>query len=195
MLEGKELEASEKQEDSTGDKYEDFPEDQQEDLTPTSALKIATEIKEIGNKLFKAGDIELGLEKYQKGLRYVNEFKTPVDDAPEELNKMLDSLRFSLHSNSSLLQLKQKQYDDAEQSATYALDIEGTTDAEKGKAYFRRAQARIALKAEDRAYDDLVQAANCAPNDGAVKKELEAIKVKRAERAKKEKAAYSKMFG
>lgn len=108
---------------------------------------------------------------------------------------MLDALRFSLHSNSSLLQLKQKLYDDAEQSATYALDVKAATDAEKGKAYFRRAQAKIGLKAEDKAYDDLVEAAKYAPNDGAVKKELESIKAKKAERAKKEKAAYSKMFG
>ena len=51
---------------SHGDKYEDFPDDDDRDVqNPQIALDIAKEIREIANKLFREGQIELALEKYQ----------------------------------------------------------------------------------------------------------------------------------
>lgn len=184
-----------KSDDGTGDKYEDFPEDEQVELEPTTALQISADIKEIGNKVFKSGDINLALEKYQKALRYLNEFPTPNENTPDDVNASLDALRFTLLSNSSLLQNKEKNFSDAEASATSALAVKGIKETDKGKVYFRRATARIGNKNEEGAYEDLVKAEKYAPADGAVKKELETIKKKRAERAEKEKAAYKKMFG
>jgi peptidyl-prolyl isomerase D len=50
-----------------GDKYEDYPDDEssKDVQQPEIALEIATEIREIGNKLFKEGKPEAALEKYQ----------------------------------------------------------------------------------------------------------------------------------
>lgn len=54
-----------------GDPYEDFPEDQDaingENVQekPEVALKIARDIREVGNKLFKGGNTEEALKKYQ----------------------------------------------------------------------------------------------------------------------------------
>ena len=54
-----------------GDPFEDYPEDQDElsdgsvQDKPEVALRVAREIREIGNKLFKEGKAEAALGKYQ----------------------------------------------------------------------------------------------------------------------------------
>lgn len=57
-----------------GDKYEDFPDDEtKKDVQqPQVALEIATEIREIGNKLFKEGKPEAALEKYQSRSHFLS---------------------------------------------------------------------------------------------------------------------------
>lgn len=52
----------------------------------------------------------------------------------------------------------------------------------------------MGLKNEEEALKDLEEANKLVPGDGAVVKELAAVKKNIAERAKKEKAAYSKFF-
>src|SRR5947209_7891861 len=58
VLEGTEAdEHAQKADDGTGDKYEDFPDDEPgHPLDPQTCFKIASELKEIGNKVFKSGD-------------------------------------------------------------------------------------------------------------------------------------------
>jgi peptidyl-prolyl isomerase D len=55
-----------------GDKYEDYPDDEttKDVQQPQIALEIATEIREVGNKLFKEGKPEAALEKYQSALLF-----------------------------------------------------------------------------------------------------------------------------
>jgi len=183
--------------DSTGDPYEDFPEDQKqgdEELSGAEIVKIATELKDIGNKAFKEQQLEVGLKKYQKGLRYLHEYPEPLDNDPPELGPQLTALKISLHSNSALLQLKLKAYTDAEKSASNALAVKDIKDADKGKALYRRALARKESKNEEEAISDLEEALKYVPNDAGVKTELANTKKRQVERAKKEKAAYSKFF-
>ncbi|KAF3933151.1 Phosphatase [Dactylella cylindrospora] len=186
---------TERADDGTGDKYEDFPDDLEEELTPEKSLKIATDLKEIGNKVFKSGDIELGVEKYQKALRYTDMFSSmDTDDGSEELIKAMNSLRFTLYSNSALLQTKQKAYKDAEDSAGKALNVNGLSDAEKSKGYYRRAMARLGRKQEPGAMEDLLEASKLSPNDGAIQAELDKLKKLQAARDAKERNAYKNMF-
>ncbi|KAL1638482.1 peptidyl-prolyl cis-trans isomerase cpr6 [Neofusicoccum ribis] len=180
--------------DSTGDPYEDFPDDQSEELTASQIAKIAGELKDMGNKAFKAGDLSLGLAKYQKGLRYLNENPEVDEKEPPETAQQLSSLRFQLHNNSALLQNKLKDYEGAIKSATHALEVQGTSDADKAKAYFRRAQAREARKSEEEAIQDYEEAQKRAPTDAAILNGLAGAKKKLAEFKKKEKAAYAKFF-
>jgi len=190
------LETDNKVADSTGDTYEDYPEDARAEGAEFSAeeiVKIASEIKEFGNAAFKAGNFQLGLDKYQKALRYLNE-DPDIKDASDEVKKQLTSLRFTLNSNSALLSNKLKQYDDAQKSATFALEVPGISDVEKAKALYRRGLAEVGLKDEDAALRDLEEAVKLVPGDAAVVKELAAVKKGAAERARKEKAAYSKFF-
>ena len=159
-------------------------------------LQIANELKDFGNKAFKAGDLDLALAKYQKGLRYLNEYpETPSEDA-ESLLKDLTHLRFSLHSNSSLLQIKLKSFDEAQNSASNALDLDddAVSNQDRAKASYRKALALLGLKDDEEAVRSLENAQKLAPGDTAISKELRAAKQKAAEQAKKERAAYKKFF-
>ena len=188
--------ATQKAADSTGDPYEDFPDDQGEDLTGTEYFKIATDLKDYGNKAYKAGDLETGIEKYQKALRYLNEYPETNDSDPKELEGQMKQLRYTLHNNSALLANKSKRYDDAEKWAGFAIDAipPDTKDVDKAKAYHRRGTARVALKDEEEGLKDLETAAKLAPLDGAITKELAAVKKSVQEKVKKERAAYKKFF-
>lgn len=148
----------------------------------------------MGNDAFKKGELELGLSKYQKGLRYLHEYPEPLDNDPPETGAQLNTLKLTLHSNSALLQIKLKEFSDAEESASNALAVPGIKDTEKGKALYRRALARKGSRNEDAAVADLQEALKSVPQDQAIKNELAAVKKAASDRAKKEKAAYSKFF-
>ncbi|KAJ9193311.1 hypothetical protein DTO166G4_5384 [Paecilomyces variotii] len=190
--------AGEKIVDSTGDTYEDYPDDHQgEELSAPLVFKIASELKEFGNKAFKSGNTELGLEKYQKGLRYLNEFPEPGDNDPKELGPQMKALRFTLHSNSALLANKLGQFKNGQTWATYAIETAAAAnakDADKAKAYYRRAVANIGLKEEEEALKDLQEASKLAPGDAAITNEIARVKKTVKDREAKEKAALRKFF-
>lgn len=183
-----------KEPDSTGDTYEDFPQDQGEEFKGPEVLKIATELKDFGNKAFKANDLTLALAKYQKGLRYLNEYPEALPEDPPELSKELTHIRFTLHSNSALLQIKLKSFEEAQNSADNALEVEAVSNQDRAKASYRKALALLGLKDDEEAVKSLETAQKLAPGDVAISKELSAAKKKAAEHAKKEKAAYKKFF-
>lgn len=186
--------------DALGDRYEEYPEDQGEELTAEEILKIAREMKEFGNQAFKSGDFDLSLEKYQKGLRYLNEHPEPEGEDGKDAQSMTSQLfavRFTLHSNSALVQLKLHQFEDALRSASNALDVSsgGVTDADRAKALYRRALARSALKDDEEAIRDLEHALKLLPGgDAAITKELNAARKREQDRIAKEKKAYRKFF-
>lgn len=188
--------ATQKAADATGDPYEDFPDDQGESLKGEEYYKIALDLKDYGNKAFKAGDLEIGIEKYQKALRYLNEYPAANDNDPKDLQSNLDSLRFTLHSNSALLANKAKRWDEGRKWAGFAVDAipKDAKDTDKAKAYFRRAQARVALKDLEEALKDYEQAAKLAPEDAGIKHELAKTKKTLQDSLKKEKESYKKFF-
>ncbi|KAF4633592.1 hypothetical protein G7Y89_g4521 [Cudoniella acicularis] len=186
--------ADQKAPDSTGDEYEDFPEDANKQFTAEEIVKIAGDLKEYGNKAFlQLKNLPLGLEKYQKGLRYLNE-DPDTKGKPEEVLDKLDALRFSLNSNIALLSNKLQDFAEAQKAASAALELPGRTDVDKGKARFRRAIANLGLKDDEAALEDLQTASLLVPNDAGVKQKLAEVKSKAAEHHKKEKVAYSKFF-
>lgn len=188
--------ATQKPADATGDPYEDFPDDQGEDLKGTDYFKIASDLKDFGNKAFKASDLETGIEKYQKGLRYLHEYPETNDSDPADLATQLKQLRFTLNSNSALLANKAKRYEEGEKWAGFA--IEGippeAKDADKAKAYYRRGTARVALRDEESGLKDLETAAKLAPGDAAIARDVAGVKKSVQARLDKEKAAFKKFF-
>lgn len=186
-----------KEPDSTGDTYEDFPDDQLaegEEWKGVDIAKVAEELKGMGNKAFKGGELALGLSKYQKALRYLQEYPTPLEGDPAELGAQLTKLRVSLHTNSALLQYKLRQLDDSSRSADYALAIEGVSDADKAKALFRKGVVAKDQKNEEDAQKFLEDAGKLAPADAGIKNELAAVKKSAADRKARERKAYAKMF-
>ena len=180
--------------DSTGDPYEDFPDDQEGDLKSQDYVKIASELKDYGNKAFKAGDLNLALDKYQKGLRYLDHEPKSSDEDNTEITQQKTTVRFSLHSNSALIQIKLKVFNDALESAKKAIELTEISDTDKAKAYYRKALANIGRKDDEQALTDLEEALKLAPGDAAITKELGLAKKKAADQVKKEKAAYKKFF-
>ncbi|RDL37596.1 putative peptidyl-prolyl cis-trans isomerase (Cyclophilin41) [Venustampulla echinocandica] len=180
--------------DVTGDEYEDFPEDVNKELSASEIVKIAGDLKSYGNKAFQElKNLDLGLEKYQKGIRYLNEDPN-MEKEPVETRKQLDTLRYSLNSNAALLANKLNDFAEGKRFATNALEVSGLTNVEQCKALFRRAIAEVGLKDDEAALKDLTEANKLNPGDGAVVQELAKVKKAAAEQAKKEKAAYKKFF-
>ena len=189
------LNADTKGPDATGDEYEDFPEDVGKDFTPDQIVKIATDLKGYGNKAFtEMKNLQLGLEKYAKGLRYLNE-DMGTEKPKLETKHALENLRYSLNSNSALLSNKLQDFAEGKRFATAALEAsDDLSGPEECKVLFRRAIANLGLKDEDAAMEDLERANDLSPGDAAVVAQLNKTRKDMAERAKKEKAAYSKFF-
>lgn len=184
--------------DTTGDPYEDFPADHQgEQLTAPLCYKIGSELKGFGNTAFKAGNTALGLDKYQKGLRYLNEFPVPDEEDPKELDGQMKALRFTLHSNSALLANKLAQWKNGKTWAGYALEVADSAsakDADRAKAYYRRAVASSGMKEEDEALKDLQAASKLAPGDAGITNEIAKVKKTIKDSEAKEKAAAKRFF-
>lgn len=189
--------------DALGDPYEDFPEDEADnlkmkgegdgELSPAKIVQIAADCKDFGNKAFKAGDFSAALDKYEKGMRYLNE-DVNEDEEAAKLKEKSDAIRFSLNNNGALMNIKLSRWDDAQRMASAALQIKGVKDADKAKAHYRLGFALVRLKEEDAAIKALTEASKLAPGDAAITKELTEVKKAAAARAAKEKAAYKKFF-
>lgn len=173
--------------------YEDFPADEDPEMSGEKILEVASKIKDYGNAAFKSGNLDLGIEKYQKAIRYLTEHPVKEENDTDELWNSLQQLRFTCHSNAALLQNKQKQYRDAEESATKALNLElGGKD--EAKARYRRATARLALKDDEGALEDLKIAEKLVPEDAAIQQHLDLTKKRIAEKKEREKQKLKKFF-
>jgi len=157
-------------------------------------LKIATELKGYGNSAFKSSDNQLALDKYQKALRYIHEYPEPLENDPPELGKQLNALKISCHLNSAQCYLKQENWERAKFSTTAALEIEGVTEAETGKAYYSRALATAGLRDDEEAIKDLAKAQKVTKGDSAIENELVRLKKRKADREKKQKSALKGAF-
>jgi peptidyl-prolyl isomerase D len=194
-LKGADYEKSiEKSIDPSGDQYEEFPEDQGTDIPGPEIVKIATDLKEIGNKSVKEKKWDVALTKYEKGLRYIQEYPEPQDTDSAEFGKELYAIKFVLNNNAALMQLNLKEYDGAVKSATSALAVPGISDDLRAKAFFRRGTGYVGKKNEDEALKDLEEAHKLVPTDSGIKNKLAEVKKVAQDRRKKEKAAYSKFF-
>ena len=76
-----------------------------------------------------------------------------------------------------------------------ALTISDLTPEEKGKALYRRALAKTALRDGEGASQDLKTALEAVPGDANITRALKTAEDAQKARKEKEKKAYSKMFG
>lgn len=184
---------------SSEDVFEDYPQDEEkvDAEKPEEALKVATSLKELGTQEFKKGDYLQALAKYKKALRYLDVHPAFPADADAALVQSYRDTRFPLLTNAALAALKcnPPQPKIAENLTTRALNVTPLSDAEKGKALYRRGLARTALKDDDGAEADLKQALQSVPGDAGVTRALKDVEAKQIQRKNAQKKAFAKMFG
>jgi peptidyl-prolyl isomerase D len=167
-----------------GDKYPDFVEEsglvKHDDL-----IKAAGEIRKLGNDYFVKKDFAIGLEKYEKALRYVDssEFAGPE-------KKLLETEGVIILGNIAATQLQLRRYLGCVATCKEILD----TDPKNSKAYQRRAQAYLELNDLDLAKSDCHKALQYDAENKIAKSTLEMISKRQIEFDQKEKKKYSKMF-
>lgn len=204
------------EEDATGDRYQDFPEDQDDKLESDvqATFQIASDLKAIANTLFSQASYALALEKYLKALRYLQLHPVLPDSTPAPLTSQWNALKISIQLNASLAALKLNPAQSKLAIAQTSAVIQSLTSrkpswdhdsshpsqdsikakADLAKAYFRRALGYAAAKDDERAEADLRKAADLMPADAGVKKELANLRKRKDAKLKAQRAAYSKMF-
>lgn len=180
--------------DGTGDIYEDVLGDNDNvDLeNPESVLKVISELKDIGTKLFKSGDLEKSLLKYKKTASYLQDY-FPEDLSAEQIDEV-NKLKLSTYLNLALVSLKLNKYAEVLNATTEALDVETIDDKSRAKALYRRGSAHLKLKSEEEALKNFQDALKLSPGDAAIIKGIEDVKKSELARTQKEKKAFSKMF-
>jgi len=189
------------------DKYEDYPEDETSFDVNGSVevtMNVAKDIKEIGAKMFKEGKVASALEKFEKAIRYLDLHPVRPEETSAESWEGYQSLLLNCLLNTALCANRlptpanpgTHQAQLAVKCATRALALRGLaiSDTDRGKALYRRALARITLKDEDEAYEELTEASKVVPGDEAIQKELARLKAKQKEKRDKEKKAYKNLF-
>ena len=199
--------------DSTGDVYEEFPEDQSEQLESDvkATFDIASALKGIANGAFSKADFSTACDKYVKALRYLGLHPVLPEDTDKTLAADWTTLKTSVQLNLSLCALKTSPpqptltITHATSVITYlsshaasSWDDDSTKEAKRrsdlAKAHYRRALAYVATKQDDRAEQDLVKANRLMPDDAGVNKELSGVAKRKEARKAAQRKAYSKMF-
>ncbi|SCU98206.1 LAFA_0G16314g1_1 [Lachancea sp. 'fantastica'] len=156
-----------------GDIYEEFPEDDLnfDQESAEQAFKASEIMKNSGSLLFKQRNFKDALFKYKKSLRYVNEF-VPEPDVSQEYNIKFTDLKAKLYLNISLVYLQLQQFEDSLTYTTFLLEMPGSSQLDKAKAYYRRGNCHFAKKRFDKALADYTSCKELNPDDEAVDKKI-----------------------
>jgi len=201
--------------DGTGDTVPNIPSQSEYTIEKFDELMAAIEsVKAIGNEQFKAGNHKVALKKYIKAVKYINHFIKVGDDVSfsssdedddttpspaqnkgltsEEIsnNKKLEGLKVPCLLNSAACRLKTNDSKGAVDDLTEVLVLDDVNT----KALYRRAQAYIQMKDYEEASDDLNSAAKISPDDKAIQREKTNVKNLIAQKKKRDKEIYSKLF-
>ncbi|KAM7250644.1 hypothetical protein ACFE04_022527 [Oxalis oulophora] len=173
-----------------GDTYPDWPADL--DVKPEEVtwwMKAVDSIKSFGNERYKKQEYKMAIRKYCKALRYLD-VCWEKEDMDIEKSTSLRNTKSQLLTNSSACKLKLGDLTGALLDADFAV----RDGADNAKAIFRQGQAHMALNDIDAAEESFKRALELEPNDGGIKKELNAVRKKIADRRDREKKVFSRMF-
>lgn len=164
-------------------------------------------IKDSGNFYFKHQNYTDSDRKYRKALRYID-FLSATSSGFN--SKLINSMKVSSLLNLAAVRLKKNKYQDArqccDQVSTKVFKISSfklkninfsqalAIESNNGKAFYRRAQARMGLKDYDKALADLKTALKLCPNDKFIHLELQNARQTKLNYLQKEKKIFSKMF-
>ena len=129
---------------------------------------------------------------FVEGIRYLDVHPVLPDDTPEEIKSGSAELLSSLLLNSALAAHKLGGSVNAQSAVnwtTRAIERLTLSDAEKGKALYRRALSYATLHEEELAEEDLQKALEIVPGDAACTAELGRLQAARKAKREKEKRA------
>ena len=179
----------------------------------TDRLGAAIAWKEDGNAAYRDGQFDEALEKYQMSLslfRFVentnpniknegikDEYLKEIIYIPKSNDEQLqmEQLLVKLYNNIALTSLKRNDHRTAVQACDCALEV----DCENDKAFYLRAQARLAPKNasatdEELVMMDLRSAVTFNPNNTQARKQLKELRLRVKSQRTKDKDAFSGLF-
>jgi len=168
-----------------GDVVPGFPEDnniQSED--GEKILEIADNVRQIGNKLFSAGDHANAVKKYEKALRYLN-FCQGYD------TEKIKAAKVPCLSNSAACYLKLNRNGEALEMCEKALLIE----PQNVKVIYRKGQAQFNLKDYDESIKTLTEALAIDKDNKEIRALIQKAKKQNEANLKKLQKVYGGMFG
>lgn len=157
------------------------------ELNNEEKISQAELMKSNGTDFFKAGKYHMACIYYNKCIRDVEQF-SDFDD--EEQKSKGRQLLIAGRLNLALCSLKQNDYNTCIDECTKVIGEDDKSD----KAYFRRGQAKLALKDYDAASEDFKQVRTLDPANKAALTQLNACQDKIKEFRMKEKKTFYGMF-
>jgi len=137
-------------EDSDGDSYAAHPVDEPSlDGSDEVRLKIAADVKRLGNDAFKNKDYQKAVKKYGKALRYL------AVSGEDSSSVEAEGLQQSCEMNRAQCHLYLKNPSAAKRDCDAVLARKSCEGPSRGKALFRRAKALAALKRIGDAMEDV----------------------------------------
>ncbi|KAG7396226.1 hypothetical protein PHYBOEH_002606 [Phytophthora boehmeriae] len=155
-------------------------------LKKPERMRMVTKNKEEGNELFRDGNHKHAAARYVKALTHASKFFDLTEADQAEVN----AIKLSLYLNLAQCYLKMENYTRAVSNCQEALAL----DPKSVKALYRRAVAYEKENKLDLAADDIKQALNLAPQDRAVVKLDERVKLRLRRQLDKEKKMWGKAF-
>ncbi|KAF4322031.1 hypothetical protein JM18_002296 [Phytophthora kernoviae] len=155
-------------------------------LKKPERMRMVTKNKEEGNELFRDGNHKHAAARYVKALSHTSKFFDLNEADQAEVN----TIKLSLYLNLAQCYLKMENYTRAVANCQEALAL----DPKSVKALYRRAVAYEKENKLDLAADDIKQALDLAPQDRAVVKLDERVKLRLRRQLDKEKKMWGKAF-
>ncbi|RLN68736.1 hypothetical protein BBP00_00000789 [Phytophthora kernoviae] len=155
-------------------------------LKKPERMRMVTKNKEEGNELFRDGNHKHAAARYVKALSHTSKFFDLNEADQAEVNV----IKLSLYLNLAQCYLKMENYTRAVANCQEALVL----DPKSVKALYRRAVAYEKENKLDLAADDIKQALDLAPQDRAVVKLDERVKLRLRRQLDKEKKMWGKAF-
>ncbi|EIE25611.1 hypothetical protein COCSUDRAFT_83618 [Coccomyxa subellipsoidea C-169] len=154
------------------------------EMTYEERLEAAERHRMKGNALFQQGENTDALGKYAMALSYINEdFMIQLQGPHAE---KAQSLKTPIHLNMAACQIRLQDW----QGVTWNCSQVLAKEKGNAKALFRRGRAHNALGHTEEALQDLTAAAQAAPDDRAISREIQAVKAN----MRRDREAQAKMF-
>ncbi|XP_044253889.1 peptidyl-prolyl cis-trans isomerase D isoform X1 [Tribolium madens] len=177
------------EQDGTEDIYPPWPNDWdlQSDKREKLIENAINRIKNSGNHFFKQSNYVDSERKYIKALRYIDWYL----GLKENKNiKNIEDLKMNSLLNLAAVRLKRHKYKEVIDLCSQVI----LKEPKNGKAFYRRGQAKLALKDYDKAIKDLNVAINLHPNDNNIQAVLNVAKKKKLSYLKRERQFYGNFF-